>query len=159
MYQQILIKAGKANTLAYLALKFYRIDFWDGATTLSITTPSRTTRSLMKPRLSIMLKQLQNVLICSVILNVIMMRVIVLNIILMQDGMFSCIMICIEMHSHGQTLAYRTSLGLSFHFRSGCMQTMNLLHGVAIHTNLELKTRPKQLLGSLKLVITLPSKV
>jgi hypothetical protein len=33
---------------------------------------------------------------------------------------------------------------------------MHLLHGVAIQPNLELKTRPKQLLGSLLLVIALP---
>ncbi len=36
------------------------------------------------------------------------------------------------------------------------MHTMHLLPGVAIQPNLELKTRPKQLLGSLPLVITLP---
>jgi hypothetical protein len=39
------------------------------------------------------------------------------------------------------------------------MHTMHLLPGVAIQPNLELKTRPKQLLGSLVLVITLPVKV
>jgi hypothetical protein len=33
---------------------------------------------------------------------------------------------------------------------------MHLLTGVAIQPNLELKTRPKQLLGSLPLVIALP---
>jgi hypothetical protein len=36
------------------------------------------------------------------------------------------------------------------------MRTMHLLPGVAIQPNLELKTRPKQLLGSLPLVIALP---
>ncbi len=36
------------------------------------------------------------------------------------------------------------------------MHTMHLLPGVAIHTNLELETRPKQLLGYLLLVIALP---
>jgi hypothetical protein len=36
------------------------------------------------------------------------------------------------------------------------MQTMHLLPNVTIQPNLELKTRPKQLLGSLPLVITLP---
>ncbi len=36
------------------------------------------------------------------------------------------------------------------------MHTMHLLSGVAIQPNLELKTQPKQLLGSLPLVITLP---
>ena len=36
------------------------------------------------------------------------------------------------------------------------MHTMHLLPGVAIQPNLELKTRPKQLLGSLPLVIALP---
>ncbi len=34
---------------------------------------------------------------------------------------------------------------------------MHLLPGVAIQPNLELKTRPKQLLGSLPLVIALPA--
>jgi hypothetical protein len=42
-----------------------------------------------------------------------------------------------------------------FNFRSGCMQTMHLLSSVAIQPNLELKTWPKQLLGSLPLVIAL----
>jgi len=36
------------------------------------------------------------------------------------------------------------------------MNTMHLQHSVAIRPNLELKTRPKQLLGSLPLVIALP---
>ncbi len=36
------------------------------------------------------------------------------------------------------------------------MHTMHLLSGVAIQPNLELKTRPKQLIGSLQLVIALP---
>ncbi len=36
------------------------------------------------------------------------------------------------------------------------MHTMHLLPGVAIQPNLEMKTRPKELLGSLLLVITLP---
>ena len=36
------------------------------------------------------------------------------------------------------------------------MQTMHLLPSVAIQPNLELKTRSKQLLGSLPLVIALP---
>jgi hypothetical protein len=48
------------------------------------------------------------------------------------------------------------ALGRVFNFRSGCMQTMRLLPGVAIQPNLELKTQPKQLLGSLPLDITLP---
>ncbi len=48
------------------------------------------------------------------------------------------------------------ALGRVFNFRSGCMHTMHLLPGVAIQPNLELKTRPKQLLGSLPLVIALP---
>ncbi len=37
------------------------------------------------------------------------------------------------------------------------MHTMHLLPTVAIHPNLELKTQPKQLLGSLPLVIALPN--
>jgi hypothetical protein len=36
---------------------------------------------------------------------------------------------------------------------------MHLLSSVAIQPNLELKTRPKQLLGSLPLVIALPDSV
>jgi hypothetical protein len=36
------------------------------------------------------------------------------------------------------------------------MHTMHLLPSVAIQPNLELKTRPKQLLGSVPLVIVLP---
>ncbi len=36
------------------------------------------------------------------------------------------------------------------------MYTMHLLSSVAIQPNLELKTQPKQLLGSLLLVIALP---
>jgi hypothetical protein len=39
------------------------------------------------------------------------------------------------------------------------MHTMHLLPGVAIQPNLELKTQPKQLLGSLPLVIALPGMV
>jgi hypothetical protein len=38
------------------------------------------------------------------------------------------------------------------------MHTMHLLPSVAIQPNLELKTQPKQLLGSLLLVITLPGQ-
>jgi hypothetical protein len=37
------------------------------------------------------------------------------------------------------------------------MHTMHLLSSVAIRPNLELKTQPKQLLGSLPLVIALPA--
>ncbi len=48
------------------------------------------------------------------------------------------------------------ALGQVFNFRSGCMHTMHLLPSVAIQPNLELRTRPKQLLGSLLLVIVLP---
>ena len=48
------------------------------------------------------------------------------------------------------------ALGRVFNFRSGCMETMHLLPSVAIQPNLELKTWPKQLLGSLPLVIVLP---
>jgi hypothetical protein len=41
------------------------------------------------------------------------------------------------------------ALGRVYNFRSGCMQTMHLLPGVAKQPNLELKTRPKPVLGSL----------
>ncbi len=39
------------------------------------------------------------------------------------------------------------------------MQTMHLLPGVAIQPNLELKTRPKPVLGSLPLAFVLPAMV
>ncbi len=48
------------------------------------------------------------------------------------------------------------TLGKVFNCGNACMHTMHLLPGVAIQPNLELKTRPKQLLGSLPLVIALP---
>jgi len=38
------------------------------------------------------------------------------------------------------------------------MHTMHLLPSVAMQPNLKLKTRPKQLLGSLPLVIALPAE-
>ncbi len=50
------------------------------------------------------------------------------------------------------------ALGQVLNFRSGCMHhTMHLRPGVAKPPNLELKTRPKELLGSLPLVIVLPA--
>jgi hypothetical protein len=51
------------------------------------------------------------------------------------------------------------ALGRVYNFRSGCMQTMHLLPGVAIQPNLELKTRPKPVLGSLPLAFALPDRV
>ncbi len=48
-------------------------------------------------------------------------------------------------------------MGRVYNFRSGCMQTMHLLSGVAIQPNLELKTQPKPVLGSLPLAFALPS--
>ena len=52
----------------------------------------------------------------------------------------------------------RSCLGRVFNFRSGRMHTILLLPSVAaIQPNLELKTRLKQLLGSLPLVIALPA--
>jgi len=45
----------------------------------------------------------------------------------------------------------RPNLGRVFNSRSGCLGTMKLLCSVAVRPNLELKTRPKQLLGSLPL--------
>jgi hypothetical protein len=48
------------------------------------------------------------------------------------------------------------ALGWVFYLWSGCMHTMHLQPSVAIRPNLELKTQPKQLLGSLPLVIVLP---
>jgi hypothetical protein len=50
------------------------------------------------------------------------------------------------------------ALGRVFNFKGGCMHhSMHLRPGVAKQPNLELKTRPKQLLGSLLLVIPFPS--
>jgi hypothetical protein len=49
----------------------------------------------------------------------------------------------------GQTLCR------GFNFRSNCMLAMHSLNSVAIRPNLELKTQPKQLLGSLPLDIEL----
>ncbi len=57
---------------------------------------------------------------------------------------------------HGQTLADRTSPWLSFQLWKWCMHTMHLLPSVAIQPNSELKTWPKQLLGSLPLLIAHP---
>jgi len=57
---------------------------------------------------------------------------------------------------HGQTLAKGRALGRVYKLRSGFMQTMHLLPGVAIQPNLELKTRPKPVLGSLLLAFALP---
>ncbi len=48
------------------------------------------------------------------------------------------------------------ALGRVYHFRCGCMHTMHLLPSVAIQPNLELKTRPKPVLGSLPLAFALP---
>jgi len=47
-------------------------------------------------------------------------------------------------------------MGRVFNFRRGYMPTMHLLPSVAEWPNLELKTQPKQLLGSRPLVIALP---
>ncbi len=49
------------------------------------------------------------------------------------------------------------TLGRVFNSRRVCMHAMHLLCSVAIQPNLELKTRPKQLLGSLPLDIALPA--
>ncbi len=48
------------------------------------------------------------------------------------------------------------TLGRVFNSRRVCMHAMHLLNSVAIRPDLELKTRPKQLLGSLPLDIVLP---
>ncbi len=51
------------------------------------------------------------------------------------------------------------ALGQVFNFRSGCcVHTMHLLPGAAIQPNLELKTRPKLVLGSLPLAFALPDQ-
>jgi hypothetical protein len=50
------------------------------------------------------------------------------------------------------------ALGRVYNFRSGCMHTIHLLPGAAIQPNLELKTRPKPVLGSLPLAIALPAQ-
>jgi hypothetical protein len=51
---------------------------------------------------------------------------------------------------HGQTLADRTNLGQVFNSRSGCMCAAHLLYPKAKRPNLKLKTRPKQLIGSVR---------
>ncbi len=71
--------------------------------------------------------------------------------------------LCLSCFSFNQTLCMDKlqltgrALGRVFNFRSGCMHTMHLLPSVAIRPNLEQKTQPKQLLGSLLLVIALPT--
>ncbi len=50
------------------------------------------------------------------------------------------------------------ALGRVYNFRLGCMHTLHLLPGVAIQPNLELKTRPKPVLGSLPLAFALPGQ-
>ncbi len=47
--------------------------------------------------------------------------------------------------------------GRVFNSKRVCMHAMHLLNSVAIRPNLELKTRPKQLLGSFPLDNVLPS--
>jgi hypothetical protein len=52
------------------------------------------------------------------------------------------------------------ALGRVFNSRSGCcILAKHLLNNAAIRPNLGLKTRPKQLLGSLPLVTALPDSV
>ncbi len=50
------------------------------------------------------------------------------------------------------------TLGRVFNSRRFCMHAMHLLSSLAIRPNLDLKTQPKQLLGSLPLYITLPEQ-
>jgi hypothetical protein len=50
------------------------------------------------------------------------------------------------------------NLGRVFISRSGRMQALQLLYIIAVRSNLELKTRPKQHLGSLLLEIALPGR-
>ncbi len=61
-----------------------------------------------------------------------------------------------DMHEHGQTTVSRTKPGPSFNSRSGCMCARHLFCYEAKQPNLKLKTRPKQLLGSLPIVFALP---
>jgi hypothetical protein len=49
------------------------------------------------------------------------------------------------------------NLGRVFNFRSDRMYDRHLPSSIPVRPNLELKTRPKQLLGSLRLYILLPS--
>jgi hypothetical protein len=56
----------------------------------------------------------------------------------------------------GKRLLTGQALGRVFNSRSGCMHNMHLLCRIAMQPNLELKTQPKQLLGSLPLDIVLP---
>ncbi len=57
---------------------------------------------------------------------------------------------------HGQTSANRTKRGPSFHFQKWPFACCTILVLSVKLSNLKLKTRPKQLLGSLPLVITHP---
>jgi hypothetical protein len=58
--------------------------------------------------------------------------------------------------NHGQTSTISTKPGPSFNFRSGHLHAATFLVLSVKLPNLKLKTRPKQLLGSLPVVITLP---
>ncbi len=56
----------------------------------------------------------------------------------------------------GKLLLTGQNLGRVFNFSSGCVHAMQLYFFETKLPNLKLKTRPKQLLGSLPLVIALP---
>ncbi len=55
-------------------------------------------------------------------------------------------------------LKLRTNPGAKFStLQVSVCRAMHLLHSIAIQANFELKTQPKQLLGSLRLDIALPA--
>jgi len=60
-------------------------------------------------------------------------------------------------HYHGQTSTTRTNLGQVFSFKSGHFYDVTILVLPVKLPNLQLKTQPKKLLGSLLLVIALPT--
>ncbi len=64
---------------------------------------------------------------------------------------FFCVSVELKEQTMDKLQLTGRALGRVFNFRSGCMHTIHLLPRVAIQPYLELKTWPKQFLGSLPL--------
>jgi hypothetical protein len=75
----------------------------------------------------------------------------------LQQNKLEQILLKIDFTYHGQTAANRTNLSRVYNFRSGHLYEMQFLVLAVKLPNLKLKTQPKQLLGSLLLVIALHS--
>jgi hypothetical protein len=104
-------------------------------------------------------KQCSAIILSVIMLNVVMLSVIMLSVIMLSVINLSVIMVSFVLPSAWTNFSLQDEpWARVFNFRSGCMHTMHSLPGVATQPNLELKTRPKQLLGSLPLVITLPAQ-